>query len=94
MKTSGLIAKLAAAGAVAMTVAFAAAPASADFYNKREPVRVEFMHHGDHRMGDRMEHYRVLSWRDLSFRDHRDGRAREHFVIVHHEDRGDYGYRR
>jgi len=86
MKTSGLITKLAAVGAVAIGIAFAAAPASADFY--RGP---EFSQH-DARIGERMNRDRGSMWREGASR---YARGHEHCLSrFHHEHRDGEGYRR
>ena len=82
MKTIGSIKKIAAAAAVLVSIGFAAAPASADFYHGPETAR------HDVRMGERTNHDRALMWRDVAFR---DGRVREHCVSgFHHHHRHEY----
>jgi len=82
MKTSGVIMKLAAAGAIAMSVALATVPASAAFYQRQDAPRHE-MGAGEHANRDRQD-----MWRRADFR---GGRFHEHCMRgFHHEHRDEY----
>ena len=82
MKVSFALTRLAAAGAVALSLGLAAAPASADVYSQR-PASI----HQEVRAGERMKHDRELMWRDIAYR---HGRSHEHCLARHHEVRGGF----
>jgi hypothetical protein len=73
MKLSGRLTKLGAMAAIVMSLAAAAAPASADFHrgdamNGRGGVMTMADRHGDRAGPPRFDHRGEFAWRDMRFR--------------------------